>query len=292
VRSTDQRRVLDEAGGARAMTWVMAVMLFLTLLAAGAGIGLARARGSLAARIAGRVTVQVADGDAAARPADAARLLAGLRRSSDVRRADPVDPAALAALLRPWLGADALDPDLPVPALIDADLVDATAPTLARVTALAHRVAPTARVDPHASWMAPVARVMTTIAVLAGATVLLMAAATALVVVLAARAGLEAHRPTIEVMHMLGSTDAQVARLFQRRLALDAGVGGAVGGMAALAVLALVGRQLADIGSDLLGAITLGTAGWVALAALPLLFTGLAVLAARLAVVMVLRRTL
>ncbi|RZL53359.1 MAG: permease, partial [Sphingomonas sp.] len=28
------RRVLDEAGGLRAMTWVMAIMLFLTLLAA------------------------------------------------------------------------------------------------------------------------------------------------------------------------------------------------------------------------------------------------------------------
>ena len=54
-----------------------------------------------------------------------------------------------------------------------------------------------------------------------------MAAATAAVVVLAARAGLEAHRATIEVMHMLGSTDVQVARLFQRRIARDAAIGGA-----------------------------------------------------------------
>ena len=48
-----------------------------------------------------------------------------------------------------------------------------------------------------------------------------MAAATTAVVLLAARAGLETHRDTIAILHMLGSTDVQVARLFQRRIALD-----------------------------------------------------------------------
>ena len=67
------------------------------------------------------------------------------------------------------------------------------------------------------------------------ALVVLMLAATAAVVVLAARAGLETHRATIEVMHMLGSTDVQVARLFQRRIAIDAAIGGALGAIAAIA---------------------------------------------------------
>ena len=51
---------------------------------------------------------------------------------------------------------------------------------------------------------------------------------------LAARAGLDTHRDTIEVLHMLGSTDLQVARLFQRRIAFDTLLGGAVGTAAAL----------------------------------------------------------
>ena len=38
-----ERRVLDEAGGVRAMTWVMAIMLFLTMLAAALGLGTAGA---------------------------------------------------------------------------------------------------------------------------------------------------------------------------------------------------------------------------------------------------------
>ena len=36
-------------------------------------------------------------------------------------RADEVDRARLAELLRPWLGDAGLDPDLPMPAMIDVD---------------------------------------------------------------------------------------------------------------------------------------------------------------------------
>ena len=43
---------------------------------------------------------------------------------------------------------------------------------------------------------------------------------------LAARSGLDTHRDTIDVLHMLGSTDVQIARLFQRRIAFDTLFGG------------------------------------------------------------------
>ncbi|WP_334000327.1 hypothetical protein [Sphingomonas aurantiaca] len=45
ARSSAERRVLDEAGGLRAMTWVMAIMLFLTMLAAALGLATAGRRG-------------------------------------------------------------------------------------------------------------------------------------------------------------------------------------------------------------------------------------------------------
>src|SRR3546814_9520593 len=91
------------------------------------------------------------------------------------------------------------------------------------------RVTPAAHVDRHQRWMSPGSRFMDTLVWLAVGLVVLMAGATAAVVILAARAGLEAHRETIEVLHMMGSTDIQVARLFQRRIALDTLAGGIVG---------------------------------------------------------------
>ena len=58
-----ERVVLDEAGGVRAMTWVMAIMLFLTMLAAALGLGTAGAARALDRQLAGRLTVQIIDGD-------------------------------------------------------------------------------------------------------------------------------------------------------------------------------------------------------------------------------------
>ncbi|PAX07519.1 cell division protein FtsX [Sphingomonas lenta] len=285
-----QTRVLDEAGGFRAMTAVMGIMLFLTVLATALGLGTLGAARTLDRQLAGRLTVQVVDGDPAARDRAAARVTELLRRHPDVLRVDLVDRAELQRLIEPWLGASASSGALPVPALIDVDLRREDAAP--RVADVVRRAASNARVDRHEEWMSPVSRFMDLLTALAAALVALMAAATLAVVVLAVRSGLEAHRGTIEVMHMLGSTDVQVARLFQRRIALDALLGGGVGGLAALAIVWLLGRQLGALGSELLGGATLGRGEWTALAAVPLLFILLATLAARRAVLADLKRTL
>ena len=288
--ATAQSRVLDEAGGIRAMTWVIGIMLFLTVLATALGLGTLGARTMLARQLAGRLTVQLVTGDAASRDRDAARVVTTLRGLPQVTQATAVSRAELARLLRPWLGSDGADPELPMPAMIDVDLVAGTDPAVVERTVA--RIAPAARIDRHESWMSPVTGFMTTLSLLSAALVLLMAGATAAVVVLAARAGLERHRATIEVMHILGSTDRQIARLFQRRIALDAALGGAVGGVAALTVVAFVGHRLGAVGSDLLGGIGLSLADWVLLGVLPVGFVVLATLAARYAVLAALRRAL
>ncbi len=283
-------RVLDAARQGRAMAWVLAIMLFLTILAAAAAIGTAGAAGALERELAGRATAQVAAADAPARQAVAARVLAALRQSSAVRHAEAVPQAALERLLGPWLG-DAANDDLPIPALIDIDLADRP-DAVERVRTLLTRVAPGATLERHDDAMAPVGRLLTSVTALAVALVALMATATAAVVVLAARAGLDAHRTTIEVMHGLGATDVQVARLFQRRIARDAALGALVGGVAAWIVVAVLGWQVAAAGSQLLGGAALGQGGWITIVALPFAFVALAATVARRTVTASLARTL
>ena len=284
------RRVLDEVGGVRAMTWVMGIMLFLTLLAAALGLGTRQSAVALERQLAGRLTVQIVDGSPAARDAVAARLTRVLRALPQVRRATPVPRPELMRLLEPWLGRSDADADLPVPALIDVDLADGA--DSARVAAAVRAVSPATRIDRHQRWMSPVSGFLDTLTWLALGLVALMLAATSAVVVLAARAGLETHRATIAVMHRLGSTDVQVARLFQRRLALDAAIGSALGGIAALGALAVLGTRFAALGSELLDGIRLSPTDWLLLVALPIGFVALATLAARVTVVAALRRTL
>ncbi len=280
--SAASTRVLDTARTGRGMVWVIAVMLFLTVLATAGGIGTARATGAVGVQVGGRATVQIAAADPGRREAtagEAASLLAGVAGVSGVR---VVPRAEIAQLLSPWLGGDADDVDLPIPVLVDVTLADAGAAQRVR-QALASL--PGARLDLHSQALAPVRAFLRTMSMLATLLVAMMLGATAFVVVLAARAGLEAHRGTIEVMHMLGATDVQVARLFQRRLSLDAALGAAVGGVAGLAAVVLLGAQASALGSELLGAVTLGAMGWAALVVLPFGFVALAATVARRAVV-------
>ncbi|OYW23375.1 MULTISPECIES: ABC transporter permease [unclassified Sphingomonas] len=286
------RRLLDESRRTRSMIWIMAIMLFLTVLAAAFGLGTLAAANVLDRQIAGRVTVQIVEANEGARERDAAAALRLIRQTPGVARAEPVDRAQLAGLLRPWLGEDGADPDLPMPAMIDVELLAGTDSAVARLARAVRAVVPSARIDRHESWMSPVSNFMQLMIWLAAGLVVLMAGATAAVVILVGRAGLDTHRETIEVLHMLGSTDMQVARLFQRRIALDTLYGGAAGTVLAMLTIGLVGSQLSGLGSDLVSGIALSERDWVLLAGLPILFALLATVAARYAVLGALRQFL
>ena len=82
------------------------------------------------------------------------------------------------------------------------------------------------------------------------------------------------------------------ARLFQRRLALDAAIGGVAGSVAALAMLLFLATRVAALGSQLLSGITLSFSDWALLVMLPIGFVLLATVIARVTIVAALRRIL
>lgn len=288
-----RHRLLPGGRLAGPMPWIIAIMMFLTVLAAAAGLGLGAAVRSMSADLAGRASVQVVEADAQVRAQLAARTLTALRSSNSVRAADPVDPAALADQLRPWLGDAATSGDLPVPALIDVMLTPGDAEAkIGGVRRLLANLSPKLRIEPHAAFLLPLAGLLSALGWLSAGVVLLMILATGAVVVLAARGAHDSHRGTIDVLHLMGSTDVQIARLFQRRIGLDALMGSALGFSFAAFVILLIGLRLAATGSDLIGAVELDMRGWLILVALPIFGVVLATLAARWTVLRALGRAL
>lgn len=280
-RAAIDLRLLGDGQRSWVMAGIMAIMLFLTVLAGALGLGVARSANGLDRQLAGQLTVQLVEPDVTLRDARAKALIAAIARVPGVTRVREADRAELAALLKPWLGDAGLDPDLPMPVLIDVTGArDVTAP----VTAAARAVAPQVRVDSSARWLSPVRGLLGTLFWVAIGLVLVIAAATAGVALLVARAGLDTHRDTIDVLHMLGSTDLQVARLLQRRIARDTLLGGVIGTLAALALVALFQTKLALLGSEILGGATLAAIDWTLLLLLPIGFALLATIATRLTV--------
>ena len=275
------RQLLPEGRLTGPMPWVLAIMMFLTVLAAAAGLGLGNAARSLNANVGNRITVQIVEANPDIREAQSRAVTTDLRRISGVLSVRPVEQKEMERLLEPWIGEGGLEGELPVPAMIDVELSPEAYADLSIIREAVTSLAPSARVDDNAQWLAPLAKLISALKWLSGGLVLLMIAATAATVVLAARAALDVHRGTIEVLHLMGATDVQVARLFQRRIALDALFGGTVGLLAAAIVLLVIGNRVGALGSELLGSAGLPLTSWALLVALPVAGVFLAMLVAR-----------
>ena len=287
------RKLIPEGRLSGPMPWVIAIMLFLTLLIAAMGLSLAYAIRNGGDDFALQATVQIIEPDPIERATQKVAVSRILRELPEIAAANSVPDVEVRNLLKPWLGNDVIDADIPVPALIDIRFK--SVPDGAAVRALKRRletIAPKIRIDSHSSWMAPFFDLMSSLILLTLAIFLLLLIATSAVVILAVRSTLNTHRGTIEIMHMMGGTDLQAARLFQRRVALDALLGGVVGFGAAATVILTLGGRIAAVEPALLAEASLPWYGWLILAIIPLAVMGLAMLMARWTVVSALKKML
>jgi len=276
------------------MPWVIAIMVALTVIAAGAGLAASNVARNAADTLAGGVTVQIVEADPTARLRQAEAAAQRLNAQPGIDSAVVVSQEEVERLIEPWLGGMAIDGQaIPVPAIVDVRLRDeVTGEKLGALRRTVREVAPTARVDAQSTWLRPVFGAIDSLRLLALALVGLLAGALAAVVLLAVRNALGTNRETIEIVHLLGGTDQQIARLFQRSVGFDAAGGGAIGlGLGLVAVL-LLGRQFAGLDAGLISGGALGWIDWLLLALVPVAGVGLAMLTARWTVLRALRRML
>ena len=288
-------RLVPHARLAGPMPWVIAIMIALTVIAAGAGLALRNLSDNARAEIAGGLTVQIVEGAPAERERQdevAVALLSNREEVAEVRR---VPDRELDALLEPWLGQQGVAEEdaIPVPALIDVRLTGpVTARRLEDLRASLTASVPAARLDAQARWLEPVFDAVASLQWLAAGLIVLLAATSAAAVWLAARSALGSNRETIEIIHLLGGTDGQIARIFQRSIGLDAVLGGIAGLSLGATAILLLGRQFAGLGSGMVAGGGLGTVDWGLLVAIPVTGVVLAVLTARMTVLFALRRML
>ncbi|PEQ13989.1 cell division protein [Novosphingobium sp. PC22D] len=278
------------------MPWVIAIMVAMTVIALAAGLALGNAVSSAKAELEGGVTVQLVEAREDVRQSEADAAVEALKRMPGVVSLRKVPRSEVDALIEPWLGDDiegATGSDVPVPALIDVRL-DGTAnrARLSRIEALLRPVAPSARIDAQSNWLKPVFAAVVSLQWLAVALVALLFVALAAAVLLAARSALGANRDTIEIVHLLGGTDSQIARVFQRSIAIDAMGGGILGLVLATVVILALGRRFAGLGAGMVDNGALGPLDWALLALVPIVATGLAMLTARITVMQALRKML
>ncbi len=275
------------------LPWVIAVMVYLCALAIAGGFGLRGAASGWTADLAQKATLQISAPDSADRDKMANLALNAVAHLDGVTHAELVSKAQIASLLEPWLGVGNVTDDLPVPALIDITLASNTStPQLAAIETQIKTIVPSARLDTHQQWLGQLTTLTQSISWTANLIVLLVALATVAIVAFGTRSGLASHRPTIEILHMMGAPDVLIADEFQRRFLIQGLLGGVLGLVAGLLTIIGLGWLAQRAGQGLIASVSLSPFVWICLLLLPVFAAALTMMTARITVFRALREIL
>jgi cell division transport system permease protein len=266
------------------LPWVIAVMVFLSGLALVGGLALHRAVGDWSSALARVITVQIAATDPADREFQTTAALDLLNRVPGIATVRRLDQEAIEALLEPWLGAGNISDDLPIPTMIEVTLSGVGSVDVKALHARLAQAAPDARIDDHQQWLGQLYKLARTVQIVAVAIIILVGLTTISIVVFATRAGMAAHRRVIEVVHLVGATDAVIATEFHRtflRVGLKGSLAGVAGVGLVLAALHLSSLNMAD---SFLPSLRPTLPEGLALVWLPLIAATLTMLTARITV--------
>ncbi len=241
--------ILPRDKGAAPLDFVIAVMAFLAALALGASLVATRAAHGWQSGLADRLTVQVMppeQGDPRAgldRETKAALTI--LNATPGIAHASLLSDAQINALVEPWIGKDGVVAGIPLPRLIDADIIPGEQVDVSALTAKLKQAAPHASVDDHQRWIARLRGLTDAVRFSAYGILLLIAGATAAAVSFATRAGLDAHHEMVALLHQMGALPSFIARAVEWHYFVSALLAAALGTLfAALLFLAAGGLEV------------------------------------------------
>lgn len=265
--------------------WVVAVMVYLSTLAAGLAIFLHLASGALTGDLERRFFIEIAAGDETLAAAEATAVEQRLQAIPAVRDLHRLSREEIDRLLAPWLGHSADPAELPLPIIIEFILAPGNDDPLKILEAALADAAPHARILSQQDWIAALGRFARALQLAAILAITLLISATAALVIFGARAEFLTHREALSLVHLLGAEDRTIAAVFRHRFAREATMGALIGTLMALISLLALGMLAGEVGEGLLmpqG--MLRSIWWLALTAPPLLALVITILTVEVAV--------
>lgn len=218
---------------------------------------------------------------------DAAEIL---RDHKDVQSAEITEESQIRELLSPWLGTDMAMDSIPVPGLISVTFAKGSQPDLKDLELRLREVAPQARIDTHASWLADVARFTGALQFAAALLTFIIGLTTLVAVAGAVRSKLSENKEELELLHLMGSSDSYIASQIQRHTLILSFQGGMIGVAAGAIVLFAISLMAGQMGVNLVPDFRLNTVQQALLLLMPVPIAFLAMLTARYTVLRVLTK--
>jgi cell division transport system permease protein len=232
------RLIPGDSVAGRALVVVIAIMTFLACLTAGAALLVADASQAWRSDVLREATIQVKPRTGVDVDSIVAKAVAVAAKSPGVEAAQALSKAESEKLLEPWLGAGLDLSQLPIPRVILVRLRGQRPEDLPKLRSALASAVPEADLDDHRAWATRLGAMADAVVTLAAALFVLMIVAMGTAIGFATRGAMAGNREIVEVLHLVGATDAFIAREFQthfRRLGFR---GATIGGLAAIAFFA------------------------------------------------------
>lgn len=285
---------LERDASGRFLPWLVAFMVYLAALSLVSVMVAHKITARWDQGLSGRLTVQVPPPDPVISRADMEAYVSAVYESlidtPGIAHAEVLPDEQIKALLEPWLGAEVIDDSLPLPALIAVSTESGTPLDLGALAVRLERIAPGATIDDHQQWLGNVLDLAETIETIAAMVVFAVSFCAVITVIFVTRTGLAIHRQVIDLLHLIGAQDSYIARQFQGHALRLGFVGGALGVVLALFTVVLIGYLLERTQSGLLPSLSLGWGECLILLLLPIATGLIAMVTARLTVLLNLTR--
>jgi cell division transport system permease protein len=228
-----------------ALPWVLAFMVFLTVLSLSLALNVALATRHWHLRYDHRITLHIPASTAHADDLRA-RMAGELKDMAGVRQVVVIQAVDVERLLAPWVGSAASLKQLPLPLLTEL-VLDPAQLDPAKLSEWLSIHYPDAQLDDHGLWLEDFNRMVHSMGWLSLALVVMIVAITSIILVMSTRTELALHKATLQLLRALGAEDEYIVAQFQAKalhLCLRGTAAGLVAGMVVLVVFDQLTRHI------------------------------------------------
>lgn len=280
------------------LPWMAMLMVFFATLTMAMTLSVNTMLAKWTQSVSGSITVQIIptegeDGiDKRQTRMETEEVLSLLRKTPGIASANLLTDHQMQNLLRPWLGESVPLEDLPLPSLIDVQLLEDIDVDLDNLRNLLRQKTPNASIDVHKKWLGKLISVAKKLDYFVSVLLALIISTTSIIVIYVSCSSLAVHKPVIELLHLIGAKDDYISKQYAIRTLILSSVGSVVGFILVLPIIRFFSKIFSDIQAGLLSEIGLTSFAWFLLILIPILSIILSTLTAYWTVQRTLRKLL
>jgi cell division transport system permease protein len=214
----------------RSLALVIAIMGFLASLTACGVYLVFNAAKVWTNNISAEITVQIQPRAGDTNDEKVAEVVKFLSGQNGVRRVTPFSREQSLKLVEPWIGKSEVIKNFAIPRLIAVSIDRDNPPEISTLKKVLEAMYPGALLDDHGPWRNEIRRLTRLIELAGVGMLILMAMATAAVIVAAATSALASNREIVSVLNFVGAEEKFIARQFEAhflKVGIKAGIAGA-----------------------------------------------------------------